>query len=126
MNGAIGTIEAFTPCEPGLTRKIEISGEKGSICIEDNRIVDWGFKEPHPGDEDILKRFDVSKNDHRGALEPTVIGVTYHGRVVENFVSSLTEKREPLISGVEGKKSADLICAAYKYMRQNGAVVSID
>jgi len=53
-NGAVGTIEASTSCSPGFPRRIEISGENGSIGIEGNRIVRWEFNDRRPEDENAV------------------------------------------------------------------------
>jgi len=123
--GAVGTIEASTSCSPGFPRRIEISGEKGTICIEDNRIVRWGFTDVLPGDEDIMKQFSTEDDGIGGAADPTAIDAIGHLRIVEDFVCSILEEREPCVSGEEGKKSVDFICAAYESMRQRGAVIEI-
>jgi len=123
ISGAVGTIEGSTSCEPGLPRKIEISGTKGTICIEDNRIVRWEFKDSAPEDEDILRRFKESDDGRGGAADPTISDVTGHTRIIDDFVAGLVEKRAPYISGEEGKRSVDLICAIYSSMGQDGQVV---
>ena len=120
-NGAIGTIEASTSCAPGFPRRIEISGEKGSIAIEGDRIVRWEFVDSQPGDQTILAATDGSIG---GAADPTAIDMEGHRLVVADFVSSVHENREPFINGVEGKRAVDLICAVYASLR-NGAVVSL-
>ncbi|BHH82027.1 Gfo/Idh/MocA family protein [Desulforhopalus sp. 52FAK] len=125
VNGAVGTIEGSTSCEPGLPRKIEISGEKGTICIEDNRIVRWEFKDSKPEDEDILRRFKYSDDGCGGAADPKINDVTGHTRVINNFVTGLVEKRDPFISGEEGKRSVEVICTIYSSMGKEGRVVSL-
>jgi UDP-N-acetyl-2-amino-2-deoxyglucuronate dehydrogenase len=123
--GAVGTIEASTSCSPGFPRRIEISGEKGTICIEDNRIVRWGFTDVLPGDEDVIKQFSAQDGEIGGAADPKAIDAIGHLRIVEDFVCSILEEREPCVSGEDGKKSVDFICAAYESMRQGGAVIEI-
>lgn len=123
--GAIGTVEASTSCEPGFPRKIEISGERGTICIEDNRIVAWEFAEPLPTDEDVVSSFGRVSDGGGGAANPMDIDISGHCRVVEDFVLSLKEKREPGVSGKEGKKSVDFITAVYQSMEKNGEVTAV-
>lgn len=116
-NGAIGSIEASTSCAPGFPRRIEISGDQGSIGIEDNRIVRWQFAEEQPQDHEIRLRIDRTAASVGGAADPTAIDVTGHRLVVEDFVRSVAENRQPFIGGPEGKKSVDFVCAAYAAMR---------
>lgn len=124
-SGAVGTIEASTSCSPGFPRRIEISGEKGSICIEGDRIVRWGFEEVLPGDENIIKQFSANDDGIGGAADPTAIDAIGHLRIVEDFVCSVLEERTPCVPGDEGKKSVDFICAAYESMRQGGTAIQV-
>lgn len=124
-NGAVGTIEASTSCSPGFPRRIDISGEKGTISIEDNRIIRWEFEEVFPGDAEIIEKFSSQDNGIGGAADPTAIDAIGHLRIVEDFVCSIQGERAPCVTGEEGKKSVDFICAAYESMRHGGAVIQI-
>jgi len=123
-SGAIGTIEASTSCSPGFPRRVEISGEKGSISIEDNRIVRWEFDEEIEGDEEIVDRFAAGKQGAGGASDPTAIDVTGHRMIVEDFVKCVQENHEPYIDGIEGKRAVNFICAIYESIR-SGALVNL-
>lgn len=122
---AVGTIEASTSCGPGFPRRIEISGEKGTICIEGSRIVYWDFTGVLPGDEGIIKQFSTQDDKIGGAVGPKKIDAMGHLRIVEDFACSIFEEREPCVSGEEGKRSVDFICAAYESMRQGGTVIQV-
>ncbi|WP_240744892.1 Gfo/Idh/MocA family protein [Desulforhopalus sp. IMCC35007] len=124
-NGAIGTIETSTSCNPGLPRRVEISGEKGTICIEDNRIVRWQFAETLPEDTEIRRRYTAASDSAGGASDPKAIGLSGHRQVVEDFVTSIQTATAPCVSGEEGKRSVDFICSVYESMRQGGLVVNI-
>jgi len=124
-SGAVGTIEASTSCSPGFPRRIEISGEKGSICIEGDRISRWEFADVLPGDEEIINQFSVHDDGVGGAAGPTTIAAIGHLPIVEDFVRSILEERQPCVSGEEGKKSVDFICAVYESMKQRGAVIHL-
>lgn len=118
-NGAIGTIESSTSCSPGFPRRIEISGEKGSIGIEGNRIVRWEFEKMRPEDKGIMTTDGISAG---GAADPTAIDVSGHRQVVEDFVSNLQKGSSPFVDGVEGKRSVDFVCAVYDSIRSGSAV----
>lgn len=119
QNGAIGTVEASTSCSPGFPRRIEISGEKGTIGIEGNGIVRWDFAEQQPGDKTMLTNGTVNIG---GAADPTAIDVSGHRLVIEDFVKSIQQNRKPLIDGAEGKKAVEFVCAVYDSMRSGLAV----
>jgi predicted dehydrogenase len=118
-NGAIGTIEASTSCSPGFPRRIEISGEKGTIGIEGNSIVRWEFAEKQPEDNEIMTTSDINIG---GAADPTAIDVSSHRLVVVDFIRSIQERRKPFIDGVEGKRAVDFVCAVYDSIRSGTAV----
>lgn len=124
QNGAIGTIEASTSCAPGFPRKVEISGERGTVCIEDNRIVRWEFDEMNPEDNDIIEKFSVSPSSVGGAADPLAIDTRGHSLVIEDFVRSVSKKGKPCIDGVEGKKAVDFVSAVYDSIR-TGKMVSM-
>jgi len=118
-NGAVGTIEASTSCSPGFPRRIEISGEKGTIGIEGNRIDRWEFTEKHPEDEEIRTTGDTSIG---GAADPTAIDIAGHHLVIKDFTESIKENRKPFINGAEGKRAVDFVCAVYDSIRTGTAV----
>lgn len=121
-NGAVGTIEASTSCAPGFPRRVEISGEKGTIGIEDNRIVRWTFAEEGPEDNEIIRQFSSGANSVGGAADPTAIDVKGHRLLVEDFVRSVRNGTVPCINGVEGKKAVDFVCAVYDSIESGQAV----
>ena len=122
-NGAVGTIEASTSCSPGFPRRVEISGENGTIVIEDNRIVRWDFTEERPEDSQIIQKFNSDTDSVGGASDPTAIDITGHCLLVEDFVSCVCNKTRPYIDGVEGKKAVEFVCAAYDSLKSGKAVL---
>ncbi len=118
-NGAVGTIEASTSCTPGFPRRIEISGEKGSIGIEGNHIVRWEFTEEWQ--EDVEEQA-TGNTDIGGAADPTAIDDSGHSQILADFIQGIKGNRPPFISGVEGKRSVDLVCAIYDSIRSEAIV----
>ena len=117
QNGTVGTIEASTSCSPGFPRRVEISGEKGTLGIEDNRIVRWEFTDTLPEDKEIVNQFNTDSASVGGAADPMAIDVSGHRLIVEDFVRSVQDNRPPFIDGMEGKKSVDFVCAVYDSVR---------
>ncbi len=120
QNGAIGTLEASTSCAPGFPRRLEISGECGTIGLEGDSIVRWEFVDKRPEDEQILANASVGLG---GAADPTAIGDHGHCLALDDFIQSILDNRRPYIDGIEGKRSVDLICAVYESIRQRNTVV---
>jgi len=111
-NGALGVIEAATSCKPGVAMRIELSGDKGTAILEDDRILFWMFDEERPGDGEI--RSARSGGIHGGSSDPRAIGFEGHRVLIEDLVAALREKRPPMIPAAEAKNAVRLILAAYK------------
>jgi predicted dehydrogenase len=110
--GALGTLEATTALWPGWSRRIELGGEHGSVCLEDDHIVRWDFAPPAPGDEAIraARRDDALGS---GAGAPGAISFEGHRRQIQDLVDALRDHRPPAIEGAEGRKAVALVNAIY-------------
>jgi UDP-N-acetyl-2-amino-2-deoxyglucuronate dehydrogenase len=106
-SGAAGCIEGTTCAYPGLPSRIEIHGEKGTVCLEDDRLVRWNIM----GDE---SPFIGSQSDERGYADPKAISVRGHVRQIEDMVQAILEDRAPVIDASEGRRSVALIEAIYR------------
>jgi UDP-N-acetyl-2-amino-2-deoxyglucuronate dehydrogenase len=122
--GALGTIEATTAAWPGWSRRIEICGEHGSICLEDDDIVRWEFARGEPGDEAIQAGpRDASLGSGAGAASG--ISITGHLRQISDFVEAVRDDRPPAIDGREGRKAVALVHAIYASARAAGVAVRV-
>ena len=113
MNGALGTIEASTSCAPGFPRKLELSGERGSVILEDDRIVRWAFRDQTEEDERILAEGMKSDAMPGGSTSYAAMSHEGHRRQFEDFAQAILEGRPPLVPGPEGRHALELICGIY-------------
>lgn len=113
-SGALGTIEATTAAFPGELKRIEIHGSQGSASLREEDIVTWSFAKKTKRDEAILERMQGKTKTGGGASDPRAIGHLAHTKLFEDFERAIAKKREPLIHGIEGRKSVALIEAIYK------------
>ena len=108
-NGALGIIEATTAVRPkDLEGSISILGEGGSVEIAGfavNKMKTWDFTESIEDDEDVMERFSVNP--------PNVYGFG-HQSYYEHVVDCITNNRQHLVDGIEGRKSLELINAIYE------------
>ncbi|WP_438482238.1 Gfo/Idh/MocA family protein [Oleiharenicola lentus] len=111
-NGALGTVEATTAIRPGWARRIELCGETGSICLEDDRITRWDFATAQPEDESIRAGKSVDALGS-GSASPTAISLTGHIRQYEDICAALLENRPFAIEGREGRKAVAFVNALY-------------
>lgn len=118
-NGAFGTLEASTASWPGWSRKIEITGETGSVALEDDHLAKWDFKDAQPGD-DAIRNTKVDPNMRSGAGSATAISYEGHLRQIQDLVEALRDRRPLAIEGREGRKAVALVQAVYQSAEQGG------
>jgi UDP-N-acetyl-2-amino-2-deoxyglucuronate dehydrogenase len=114
--GALGTLEATTAAWPGWSRRIELCGERGSICLEDDHISRWEFASAEPGD-DAVRAAPRDGALGSGAGAASGISIAGHLRQIADFVQSVRDRRPPLIDGHEGRKAVALVHAIYASAR---------
>jgi len=95
-DGALGTIEDTTAAWPGWSRRIELCGEKGSICLEDYHIASWDFVQSQPGD-DAIRSTPRDNALGSGAGVPGGISLAGHLRQIGDLVAAVQENRAPAI-----------------------------
>jgi len=108
-SGALGTIEATTCAYPrNLEGSITIMGEKGTVKIggiQMNETVVWEFQD-YRSEDGLYSRHSTNP--------PNVYGYG-HIKVMENVIDTiLNNSSDPVVDGVEGKKSLELILAIYE------------
>lgn len=106
-NGALGVIEAATSVKPGFKRRLEISGEHGTIILDGDAIGCWsidGEESSEGGGETITD----------GSANPSNISSQGHRLQIEDMICSIVENRGPAIDGIEGRKSLELVDALYR------------
>ena len=106
-NGALGVIEAATSAKPGFKRRLEISGERGTIILDGDAISCWaidGEAAEDVGGEQITD----------GSADPAAISNEGHRRQIEDMMRAVIEDRAPMIDGREGRKSLEVVIALYE------------
>jgi len=121
-NGALGAIEGTTAAWPGFLKRIEISGDAGTIMMEEDNIVTWKFAEERPEDDDIRRRFSAPDTTGGGASDPSAIKFDKHTANFEAFVAALDKGEKPELDGREGRKAVEIILAVYESARKGAKV----
>jgi predicted dehydrogenase len=111
-SGALGTIEATTALWPGWSRRIELGGEHGSVCLEDDHIARWDFAREEPGDA-AIRDAKLTNALGSGASAPNAISFTGHLRQIQDLIDAVRENRPLAIDGHEGRKAVALVNAIY-------------
>lgn len=119
-NGALGTIECTTAAFPGALKRIEIIGTSGSVVIEENNIIQWQFEKEIPLDY-AVKNNAVNKSSG-GAADPAAINFQGHQKQIEDMLDAIQNDSPLFIDAKEGRKSVEIILAAYKSAASGEAV----
>ncbi|WP_169976154.1 Gfo/Idh/MocA family protein [Tautonia rosea] len=123
-NGALGVIEAATSAYPGLSKRIEIHGDRGSARIEQDDITLWEFQEKVPSDNDIIAAM-AKAGATGGGSDPRGISHAGHRDQLSDFLAAIDENRPPFVDGKEGRKAVEVIRAIYKSAAEGGKPVTL-
>ena len=115
QNGALGIIQATTSVKPGFKRRLEISGERGSVILDGDAISVWAIdgEDADTGEAEQLTD---------GSANPAAISNEGHRRQIEDMMHAVIENRAPMIDGREGRKSLELVAALYAAANQGKPV----
>lgn len=122
QNGALGVIQGSTACWPGDQARVELHGDRGTIALEEGRIVMWKLADAAPGEEEAMLNLETGGGT--GAADPTAIGYEKHRRQIADFVGALREGRPPAVQGAEGRRAVEIILAIYR-SAESGLPVSL-
>jgi UDP-N-acetyl-2-amino-2-deoxyglucuronate dehydrogenase len=123
-SGALGTIEAATSAFPGLLKRTEIHGDRGSARVEQDDITLWEFQERIPRDNEVFAKMAGQTGFKAGASDPRGITHIGHRDQLVDFLQAIDEGRDPLVDGREGRKSVEIIRAIYR-SAESGAQVML-
>jgi UDP-N-acetyl-2-amino-2-deoxyglucuronate dehydrogenase len=123
-NGALGTIEAATSAYPGLLKRTELHGDRGSARVEQDDITLWEFQEKVPSDNEVYAAMAGQSGFKAGASDPRGITHIGHRDQLTDFLRAIDEGRAPLVDGREGRKSVEIIRAIYR-SAETGAQVML-
>jgi predicted dehydrogenase len=113
-NGAYGTIIGTTAAWPGAHKRIEIAGTDGTVVMEEDSLIKtWEFRKGRSNDSGI--REQLAEGGHgTGASDPMAFSPENHRRQIHDFVKAIRKGGQPLVDGLEGRRSVEIILAAYK------------
>lgn len=112
-NGAVGVIEASTAVNPGFYRRIEVLGTKGSVVIEEEKLLTWKFDEETGDDERIREKYSGSNLTGGGVSDPKAISDLGHLRQLLDIIKAVDNGRAPAVDAPEAKKAVELVLAIY-------------
>lgn len=108
-NGALGVIEGTTSIYPGLPRRLEINGDKGTIVLEEDCIMNWAI-EGQPIPDDIK----LGRTSSGASSNPAAFGTEGHIMQIGDMVEAVRNDRKPLVDQYEGRKPIEIIMSIYE------------
>jgi predicted dehydrogenase len=112
-HGALGSLECATSVHPGFAKRIELSGDAGTVVLEDDTIKVWQFRDPLPED-DAIRGGAHTSDLQGGASDPKAISQLGHRLHIADLVDAIRENRPPAIPGAEARHAVRLIRAIYQ------------
>jgi UDP-N-acetyl-2-amino-2-deoxyglucuronate dehydrogenase len=121
-NGALGVIEAATSAFPGLLKRTEVHGDRGSARVEQDDITLWEFQVKAPSDAQVRAAMAGAHGFKAGASDPRGITHAGHRDQLADFLDALDAGRPAAVDGREGRKSVEIIRAIYRSSKAGAAV----
>ncbi len=132
VSGAIGNIVVSNSQNPALYGKVHVFGSNGAgVGVQTDGGAMFiagmsGIAEPPrldlwtvPGEAERIdewNREDAAWFDREDAM------YLFHTRQIDDFVSSILEKRPPMITGEDGRRTVELFTAIYRATRDRAEV----
>lgn len=111
-NQALGGIYGSTASFPGMFRRMEITGTKGTVILVDNAIQIWQFADQTEEDVQILNSFKEIEGGG-GVSDPSAISYLSHKKNIEAFIESIEAGKPFEINGTEARKAVEIVLAIY-------------
>jgi len=126
-SGAVGTIMSSTAAFPGFPQRLEITGTKGTVIIEDGRLVSRAFGTPaQPADSGAQPADSGAQPADSGAqpadrpgaaADPAALDVSGHAAQLADLLAAIDEGRAPAVDGEAGRAALEIVCAVYESSR---------
>ena len=131
-NGGLGSIVVSNSQEPGIFGKVHVHGERGysvGVQTDGGAMFISGVSEvleppvndlwAIPGEEQLL---DQWRREDEVAFEAHDATTYYHRLQDQDFLRAIVEDRDPMVTGVEGRKTVEIFTAIYRSQRDRQPV----
>lgn len=131
-NGGLGNIIVSNSQKPGLYGKVQIHGSTGAsvgVQTDGGAMFVAGMSnilEPPindlwtiPGEEHLLSEWQAQDREHFASIDPMV---HYIARQNQDFLQAILEKRDPLVTGQDGRNTVEIFTAIYRSQRDGKPV----
>lgn len=111
-NGATGVFITTTGDAPG-TNRYEISGERGKIVVEDNKVTFWRLRMPEPEFNATNTSMWAMPENWKIELPVDSSGGPQHAGITQNFTDAVLRGTPLIAPGHEGIHGLTLVNAMY-------------
>ncbi len=120
-SGAVGTVVASTAVFPGLPQRLEISGTRGTVVIEDGEIIrcELSAEGAEPGQ---LRSVTAGRSAPAGAAGSADLEIASHAAQIKDLIDAINEDRVPSVTAADGRAALEVVCAVYESARAGRTV----
>ena len=114
-SGAVATLDATVCSQPSFSKKFILCGEKGTVTLEEDAIIQWSLPEPCPIPLG-------AKSGNSASADPKGISVAYHLREYTDFVAHVLDGAPLMLDADQGRLPLGVILGVYESSRTGRAV----
>jgi predicted dehydrogenase len=128
-SGGLGSIVVSNSQKPGIYGKVHVHGESGAsvgVQTDGGAMFIAGMSEvleppvndlwTVPGEEHLLAEWQAQDRTVFQAVDPAT---HYHRLQDQDFLRAILNDREPMVTGVEGRKLVEIFTAIYRSQRDH-------
>jgi predicted dehydrogenase len=126
-SGAVGTIVSSTAAFPGFPQRLEITGTKGTMIIEEGRFVSRAFVDDAQPADGGAQPAEGGPRLGAGAgagaaADPAALDISGHAAQLADLLAAIDEGRAPAVDGEAGRAALEIVCAVYESSRSGRTV----
>ena len=110
-SGAVATILSSTAAFPGFPQRLEITGTKGTVTVEDGRIVGRALA------GGLAAPAASADPGQSAAADPAAVDVASHAAQLADLLDAVDTGREPAVTGQGGRDALEIVLAVYESSR---------
>jgi predicted dehydrogenase len=119
-SGALGTIVSSTAVYPGFDQRLEITGTKGTVIVQDGRIIRRALageqQRPEPDSQSAGSPAPGTPAPAAPA-NPAGIDPSSHAAQIADFLAAIDNGRQPAVTAQSARAALEVICAVYESAR---------
>lgn len=115
-SGSLASVQASTTVYPkNYEESITIFGEKGTVKIGGTNALYFEHLE-------VKDMMEEQVNNLKAEIKSDPWGTPGHQWIIEDMVSAISENREPVVTGIDGRNALKLVLSFYESAQENQPV----